>query len=72
MKGKTNGAWSNKNKLEDIFRNSESELKPFHVRLESIQLELIEDISENYGLSKAEVTRRLLREGLKQVAGVEE
>lgn len=67
MKEKTIGNWSNKGKLQKVFSNSDSELEALHVRLESIQVELVEDISRNYGLSKAEVTRRLLREGLKQV-----
>lgn len=67
MKEKTIGEWSNKGRLEDVFNNGDSALEPLHVRLESVQIELVEDISNNYGLSKAEVIRRLLREGLKEV-----
>ena len=67
MKGKTIGEWSNEDKLENFFNNRDSELEPLHVRLERIQLEIVEDLSNDYGLSKAEVIRKLLREGMKQV-----
>lgn len=67
MKGKTIGEWSNEDKLENFFNNRDSDLEPLHVRLERIQLEIVEDLSNDYGLSKAEVIRKLLREGLKEV-----
>jgi hypothetical protein len=67
MKGKTIGEWSNEDKLENFFNNRDSELEPLHIRLERIQLEIVEDLSNDYGLSKAEVIRKLLREGLKKV-----
>ena len=67
MKRKTMGEWSNQDRLENFFNNRESELEPLHIRLERIQLEVVEDLSDNYGLSKAEVIRKLLREGLKEV-----
>lgn len=67
MKRKTMGEWSNQDRLENFFNSRESELEPLHIRLERIQLEVVEDLSNSYGLSKAEVIRKLLREGMKQV-----
>lgn len=67
MKEKTIGSWSNEDKLDNFFNNRDSELEPLHIRLEKIQLEIVEDLSDNYGISKAEVIRKLLREGLKEV-----
>ncbi|EHK00732.1 hypothetical protein HRED_00808 [Candidatus Haloredivivus sp. G17] len=67
MKRKTTGEWSNQDRLENFFNNRESELEPLHIRLERIQLEIVQDLSNNYGLSKAEVIRKLVREGMKQV-----
>jgi predicted glycosyl hydrolase (DUF1957 family) len=67
MKEKTSGCWSNEDKLDNFFNNRDSELEPLHIRLEKIQLEIVEDLSDNYGISKAQVIRKLLREGMKQV-----
>jgi predicted glycosyl hydrolase (DUF1957 family) len=67
MKEKTIGSWSNEGKLDNFFNNRDSELEPLHIRLEKIQLEIVEDLSDNYGISKAQVIRKLLREGMKQV-----
>jgi predicted glycosyl hydrolase (DUF1957 family) len=67
MKEKTIGSWSNEDKLDNFFNNRDSELEPLHIRLEKIQLEIVEDLSDNYGISKAQVIRKLLREGMKQV-----
>ncbi|MFB6159073.1 MAG: hypothetical protein ABEJ95_05470 [Candidatus Nanohalobium sp.] len=67
MKGKTIGSWSKEEKLDKFFKNRDSELEPLHIRLERVQLEIVEDLSNDYGLSKAEVIRKILREGMKEI-----
>lgn len=60
----TPGERSRKSKLDDLFKHSESDLEPLHIRVKDDQLEIVEEISEDHGVSKAEVVRRLLDRGL--------
>jgi hypothetical protein len=69
MKDMTVGQRSRKDKLDDLLNNSESDLEPLHIRLQKRHLGVISELSENHGVSKAEVVRRLVDKGLQSVLG---
>lgn len=53
------------NSLEKtIFDQGESDLEPLHVRFQESTLERIEQLSEEHGVSQAEVVRTAVRKGL--------